>query len=435
VFVAVALLLLLGTPLFVSRRVRRLRNDTIDVADQARLLVSEFETAFATELIASPASESDHSTGAEVAQAVAIERKDESELNSVAARLGREAVARLVQLRTAEERWRGSAAHARSASAHEDWVAGGREVLAAAASLRDYLYSVSSENRARVRQLERVDVAFAMALTPIALVALAIVVGFEQQTRALASEADDRASKLAHSVELRSALIHGVVHDIKNPLGAASGYAELLQDGLAGPLNEQQQEMVRRMNRLVGTAQGTVTELVDLARVDADEFPIDRREANVTAVVREIVDDHRATATRKGIELTFDAPNGPIVAMTDAIRVRHVVENLVSNAIKYTPEHGTVRVATTAASPDMGPRVVRVTVQDSGPGVPPEFRERIFDAFFRVPSSEERAPGSGLGLAMSRRIARLLGGDVTVDAAPTGGSIFTFTLPVDTGIG
>src|SRR5215831_18703161 len=123
VFVAVALLLLLGTPLVVSRRVRRLRDDTIDVADQARLLVSEFETAFATELITSPTSGPDHTANPEVAEAVALTQKDENDLNFLAARLGRVAVERLIQLRTAEERWRASAAHTRSASAHEDWMA------------------------------------------------------------------------------------------------------------------------------------------------------------------------------------------------------------------------------------------------------------------------------------------------------------------------
>ncbi len=433
VFVAVALLLLLGTPLVVSRHVRRLREDVIDVADQARLFVSEFQASFATELVvlthaSGPAADSSRQ------RAIAIQRADERALDSVTARLGGDAVERLVQLRTAEGRWREANADASpdgAARATDARATDGREVIAAAESLQQYLVDVSVKARDRVRQLERFDIATTVALTPVALIALGIVVGLQRRMRAFATEADDRAAKLARSVELRAALIHGVVHDIKNPLGAASGYADLLGDGFAGPMNEQQTEMVRRMKRLVGTAQGTAAELVDLARVDAGEYPIDRHEANLAATVREIVDDYQARATQKSIQLTFETPSDTIIAVTDPLRVRHVVENLLSNALKYTPEHETVRVAITIDESVGTRRTARIAVHDTGPGIPPEYRDRIFEAFFRIPSAEKSAPGTGLGLAISRRIARLLGGDVTVEAADGRGSVFTLVLPLD----
>jgi len=115
--------------------------------------------------------------------------------------------------------------------------------------------------------------------------------------------------------------------------------------------------------------------------------------------------------------------------------MRHIVENLLSNAIKYTPSNGVVRVAMTVDQSDEGRRMACITVSDTGPGIPAEFRERIFEAFFRIPSSEKVAPGSGLGLAISRRIARLLGGDLTVGAADGGGSAFTLALPIDSASG
>jgi len=440
VFVAVALVLLLGTPLVVSRQVRKLREDVTDVADQARLLVSEFQASFATELVLSPGgpgrSGVDDSTRA---AAIARERTDERELTPLVARLGPEAVDRLIELRSAEQRWRATNASEqrlqRSPLARDEWSEGGRDVIAAADSLHNYLFAVWTDGRQRVRRLEQVDVAAALALTPIALVALGIVVTLENRVRRYAAEADDRAEKLARSVEVRAALIHGVVHDIKNPLGAASGYADLLNDGFAGSMNDQQSEMIRRIKRLVGTAQSTASELVDLARVDAGEFPIERLHTDLAVTLREIVDDYQARATQKGISLALEMPGDGVPAVTDPLRMRHIVENLLSNAIKYTPSNGVVRVAMTVDQSDEGRRMACITVSDTGPGIPAELRERIFEAFFRIPSSEKVAPGSGLGLAISRRIARLLGGDLTVGAADGGGSAFTLALPIDSASG
>jgi signal transduction histidine kinase len=433
VFVAVALLLLLITPVLVSQRVRLLRERTIDVADQARTLVSEFEASFAAELVAwahetGPAADSNRQ------RAIAVQRAAELSLDSIVPSLGVEATERLVELRTAEGRWRELNANDEirgGAPPGNTRAADGREVIAAAESLHSYLVDVSTRSRDRARQLQGYNVIATVALTPVALIALAIVLRLQRRMLAFATEADDRAAKLARSAELRAALVHGVVHDIKNPLGAASGYADLLSEGFAGAMNDQQTEMVQRMKRLVGTAQGTASELVELARVDAGEFPIDRRESNIVGTVRDIVDDHRARATQKSILLTFETPTDTIRAVTDPLRVRHIVENLLSNAIKYTPERGVVRVSLTIDESVATKRTVRIDVADTGPGVPAEYRDRIFEAFFRLPSTETTVPGTGLGLAISRRIARLLGGDVTVDAVNGHGSVFTLVLPLD----
>ena len=305
------------------------------------------------------------------------------------------------------------------------------DVLSSAAALDRYLFMISTQARAKVRRLERVNVYSAVALAPIALIAVGIVFMLDRRMRSFAHEADDRAEKLERSVALRATLIRGVTHDIKNPLGAASGYAELLEDGVAGPMTTQQTEMVRRFKRLVATALETVAELVDLARADVGELSIDRRETDIVATVRGVVDDYQASAAQKGLTLILDAPSDAIVVTTDPTRVRHVLENLLSNAIKYTPGGGAISVAVAIArsAEDAAP-VIRVGVRDNGPGIPIAFRERVFDEFFRVPSTEANAPGGGLGLAISRRIARLLGGDLTLGDAPEHGSIFTLSLPM-----
>jgi signal transduction histidine kinase len=435
IFVVVALVLLFGTPLFVSYRVQHVRNNLLDVAEQARVVVNDFEAAFATELLASHSNVTD-AVGDSISRAsVLMEREQARALDSLTARLGPDAVERVVALRAAEQRWRMSSppgTRGRSVQTGDSDGRDGTEVLAAAESLDRYLLDVWNAARDDVRGLERINVYSAAALAPIALIAVAVVFMLDKRMRVFAREAHERAGMLQRSVERQTTLIRGVTHDIKNPLGAASGYAELLADGIAGPMNEQQSEMVKRLKRLVATAQDTVTELLEVARGGGEELAIERRDTDIVATVRDVVADYEAGATQKKISLTLDAPLAPLPpVVTDPARVRHVLENLLSNAIKYTPPGGTVAVGVTAGGDGDGggARDVRISVRDTGAGIPSAFRDRIFDEFFRIPSSDSSVPGSGLGLAISRRIARLLGGDITVADPPERGSIFTFALP------
>ena len=240
-FIVVALILLLGTPLEVSRRVRWLRENVTDVADEARVLVGNLEVAFASSLLP-PASDARRRPAVQQATASdSIVRADERALDSMVTRLDAEAVERLVTLRTAEQRWRISNETSRTASATtspQGTSAEAREVLMAAESLDQYLFALATHGKQQVRRLdvggrqleldpigeqrhERFHLYSTVALTPIALIALGIVVWLVRRMRDYATAADDRAERLARSVELRATLIHGVVHDVKNPLGAA----------------------------------------------------------------------------------------------------------------------------------------------------------------------------------------------------------------------
>src|SRR6185503_2282728 len=231
---------------------------------------------------------------------------------------------------------------------------------------------------------------------------------------------------LARSVEARSSLIHGVTHDVKNPLGAAKGYAELLEEGIGGPLSSEQVAMVRRVRRLVDVALGTIAELLDVAAADAGRLSFERAPAEIGTIVDELADDYRAASTEKQIEMVVTRPTQPMVIMTDAARVRRIIANMVSNAIKYTPPGGRIVLSTRA--PDGDPRV-GICVVDNGPGIPPDLRDRIFDEFYRAPGTQGSTTGSGLGLAISRRLARALGGDIEVGEAEGGGAQFTMWLP------
>lgn len=432
VFVVVALVLLFGTPLVVNHRVQNLRNNLYDVADQARVVVNDFEAAFATEVLGLRNSAGNPAQAERLrAAAATMERRQERALDSLAARLGPDAVERVVLLRAAEQRWRESNTVAGTAVLRDSADADGRGVLSSAEALDDYLFSVTVRARDEVLRLEKTNVYLAAVLAPIALIAVAIVFMLDKRMRRFAREAEARARELERSVELRATLIRGVTHDIKNPLGAASGYAELLEEGVAGTLSPRQLEMVRRFKVLVGTAQHTVTELLDLARIDGGALSIDQRDTDIVATVRDVFNGHEAGAARKGISLTLNAQSANLPLRTDPAQVRHVLDNLVSNAIKYTPSGGSVAVGVSRTDGEgPGEPHIAISVRDNGPGIPPAFREKIFDEFFRAPSADPAVSGNGLGLAISRRIAHMLGGDISLSDAPERGSIFTLALPI-----
>jgi signal transduction histidine kinase len=142
-------------------------------------------------------------------------------------------------------------------------------------------------------------------------------------------------------------------------------------------------------------------------------------------IVADVMDDHRGIAREHGVTMEVAPVDGPTQVMTDPLRVRQVLGNLITNAAKYTPAGGRV-----------GARIVRepsrvgVEIDDTGPGIPRELERKLFEEFFRV-RNEATGSGNGLGLAISRRIARLLGGDVTYRRNEGAGSVFTLWLPQD----
>jgi len=250
----------------------------------------------------------------------------------------------------------------------------------------------------------------------------------ERRTLRFARLAEDERTHVVQASEARAALLRGVTHDIKNPLGAAAGYAELIEDGVVGPVPAKQLEMVRRIHRLVHSAVQTIADLLELAQADG-ELHVQHADADLDQIVREVVDDHRGMARERGVEV--DAAIEPMSIVTDELRVRQILANLLSNAIKYTPAggHARVSIVTSQRSSDRG-KVVGIEVRDTGPGIASELHDRVFDEFFRVSGSGGKLEsGNGLGLAISRRLARLLGGDVTLADADGGGAVFTLWFP------
>jgi signal transduction histidine kinase len=201
-----------------------------------------------------------------------------------------------------------------------------------------------------------------------------------------------------------------------------------MEEGIYGELRDMQKESVRRIRRSIQRSLHLINELMELARAESGQIDLERVPCNVAGLVREAADDFRAQAGARALTLDTRTED-PLQSVIDPARVRQILSNLLSNAVKYTPAGG-VTVAARRRE-DGGPRAgewIAISVTDTGPGIPREKQELIFQEFTRLDPSAQQ--GAGVGLAISRRIARLLGGDITVRSEPGEGSTFTFWLPV-----
>jgi signal transduction histidine kinase len=264
----------------------------------------------------------------------------------------------------------------------------------------------------------------ALVLVPVALAAVVLVAMLGRRAATAALEAEQGRAALARAVEEKEVLIRGVTHDLKNPLGAAMAYAELLRDGIGTDDLARRDNFLRSIEQLLRAALATVSDLLELARADTTTPEIHRVVTDVGGLVTGVAEGFRAKAESEGLALDVHVPLGRAPAVTDEARLTRIVENLLSNAVKFTPTGGRVVVS---LEHDGGRYVI--SVADTGPGIPQALQERVFEEYFRVPG--EMAPGAGIGLAISRKMARLLGGDITLHDRAGGGSVFEVSIPAD----
>ena len=247
------------------------------------------------------------------------------------------------------------------------------------------------------------------------------------ESEAARHEAERRRTESEQIAESRARLMRGFTHDVKNPLGAAAGYLDLIEHGSIDP-----KDGVKSARRTLISALSLIEDLLMLARAESGEITIRRAPLDLRAVARAAVDDALPLATSKGLMLSIETPDALPPLESDEIRIRQVLDNLISNAIKYTPSGAvTVRVLACRDGRLPGARpCARVDVCDTGPGMSADQQQLIFEEFHRLDSSTGIS-GSGLGLAISRRIAGALGGDVVVASQVGTGSTFSLLLPGD----
>jgi signal transduction histidine kinase len=216
-------------------------------------------------------------------------------------------------------------------------------------------------------------------------------------------------------------------HELRTPLNAILGYTSLLAEGITGPIIPAQQEQLLRIRASATHLLGLIDEVLSFSRLEAGREQLSMHDVDVAAVLDEAAALVRPMAAAKQLPLEIqppDATGGPLRLRSDVLKLRQILVNLLTNAVKFT-DHGSVTLSAHAEGDD-----VVFTVTDTGIGIPASHLEHVFDAFWQVEqAASRRVGGTGLGLSVTRRLARLLGGDVSVKSVSGQGSTFVVRLP------
>jgi signal transduction histidine kinase len=224
--------------------------------------------------------------------------------------------------------------------------------------------------------------------------------------------------------QVKTQFLATMSHELRTPLTAILGYEELLADEVSGPVTPLQHQQLERIRMSALHLLGLINELLSFSRLEAGQETVLREPVELRGVLEEAAVIIEPLARSKGLTLTLDAPESPIVITTDRGKVRQMLVNLLSNAVKFTAR-GTI---TLGARGDASHACF--TVRDTGIGIAPEKLETIFTPFAQVePALTRSAGGTGLGLSVTRRLAHLLGGEVEVESEVGEGSTFTIRLP------
>ena len=243
---------------------------------------------------------------------------------------------------------------------------------------------------------------------------------------ALYAELEDQAEQLRHASELKSRFLSYISHEFRTPLGAIKSLSTILLNGMDGPLTEEQQKQVKFMRTSADELLELVNDQLDLAKLEAGRLTVSPEWFEMVDLFATLRGMFKPILLNEDLNLTFEEPRGDIRLYSDDRKLSQILRNFISNALKFTP-HGEVRVRALVHNDE----TVTFTVTDTGIGIPPDALLHIFDEFTQVDTPiQRRVRGTGLGLALCRRLARLLGGDVTAQSIVGTGSTFSVTIPM-----
>ena len=252
-----------------------------------------------------------------------------------------------------------------------------------------------------------------------------------QEERSARAEAERRRAEAEAANRIKADFLTIMSHELRTPLNAIGGHADLIELEVHGPVTAAQREALQRIQRSQRHLAGLVNSVLNFARIEAGAVQYVEEDVPLEAAIAAVGGLVEAQAVSKGVTLTIEgvdssASQRELTARADGEKVRQILLNLLGNAIKFTPAGGHITVAAEAVAGGS----VSVSVRDSGVGIPAEKIESIFDPFTQVdPSLTRVQDGVGLGLAISRDLARHMGGEITVESEIGRGSVFTLTLP------
>ena len=249
----------------------------------------------------------------------------------------------------------------------------------------------------------------------------------DERTRELATaldELDEKSNELQTASRHKSEFLATMSHELRTPLNAIIGFSQVLGEEMVGPLNQKQKEYLDDILASGHHLLSLINDVLDLSKVEAGQVELEVAPFSLQEALERGVVMVRERATTDGVRITLAADSG-VVVEGDERRIRQVIFNLLSNAVKFTPAGGTVAVGAARVNGEM-----RVSVADTGPGIAQQDLERIFEEFQQTTAGVEHGEGTGLGLALSKRLVELHGGRIWVDSELGHGSTFVFTLPV-----
>ena len=251
----------------------------------------------------------------------------------------------------------------------------------------------------------------------------------ERGLRKKTKELEEAAKELAKLEEGRKNLLRFLAiasHDLKAPLSAVQSYLQLMLGGFVGEMAEKQRHMMERSSKRVSELLGLISDLLDISRIEAGQIIREMEEVSLPQVVRDSIESVRALAKENKINLVIEAPRSFPKIQASGVRLQQVITNLLTNAIKFTPEKGEIKVRVSDRK-----KCVQVEVMDTGSGIDAEDLPKIFNDFYR--GGDREKTGTGLGLSIAGRIVEAHGGVIWAESPnpedeAARGSKFTFTL-------
>jgi two-component system, NtrC family, sensor kinase len=237
-------------------------------------------------------------------------------------------------------------------------------------------------------------------------------------------ELDEKSRELEAASEHKSAFLANMSHELRTPLNAILGFSQVLREGMAGEINSKQAEYLDDVLSSGNHLLALINDVLDLSKVEAGEVELEVAPFSLREALERGIVMVRERASEDGVQLALGLDSGVDVIEGDERRIRQVIFNLLSNAVKFTPPGGAVDVSAAQVNGE-----VRVSVADSGPGIAPEDHERIFEEFRQAEAGVSQGEGTGLGLALSKRLVELHGGRIWVDSELGRGATLVFTLP------
>jgi len=238
---------------------------------------------------------------------------------------------------------------------------------------------------------------------------------------------------LHESNRLKSEFLANISHELKTPLNSIIGFAELLEE-IAQESGNPQEKQLRYLHNIVSSGRNLldmINELLQMAKIEAGRVEVVVEPTSVADLLEGLCAIMRPQAEQKELEIQVRIPDGLKSVQTDAGKLQQILFNFLSNAIRFSPEGGTIVISSNRVSRQEGVPGVRISITDEGPGVPYDMQDVIFEKFRQVDASHTRAhAGTGLGLAICRDLATLLGADVSLVSEPGHGATFSVEIPL-----